>query len=57
MMTKQREADFDAARDFSSRLFLTVGKFANEPHPYRVGKRREDPGLRSLDSMSFTLTV
>ena len=33
MMTKQREADFDAARDFSSRLFLAVSKFANEPHP------------------------
>jgi len=45
VMTKQREADFNAARDFSSRLFLTVSKFANEPHPYRVGKRREDSGL------------
>ena len=45
MMAKQREADFDAARDFSSRLFLTISKFANEPYPYRVGKRREDPGL------------
>ena len=44
-MTKQREADFDTTGDFSSRLFLTAGKFANEPHPYRVGKRREDPGL------------
>jgi hypothetical protein len=45
VMTKQRETDFDAACDFSSRLFFTVSKFANEPHPYRVGKRREDPGL------------
>jgi hypothetical protein len=45
VMAKQREADLNPVRDVGPRSLLTIGKFANESYPHRVGKRRKDPGL------------